>query len=478
MPALVVGFDLDMTLIDSRPGIAAVYDALAAETGVLIDSAAAVSRLGPPLDAELGRWFPAEQVAAAADRFRALYPALAVGLTPALRGAHAAVESVHAAGGRTVVITAKYEPNAGLHLEHLALPADDLVGWCWGTGKTDALRERAAAVYVGDHVADVGAALAAGAVAVAVATGPSTPDELVAAGAAVVLGDLGEFPAWFDGWLLETRVTALREGLAALGSVLVAFSGGADSALLLAEAADVLGPDRVAAATAVSASLPASELAAARELAAGLGVRHLTPSTHELGRAGYVANAGDRCYFCKSELLDVLVPLAAELGLAQVATGTNADDAAAGFRPGIRAASERGAVTPLLDAALTKAQVRTLSRARGLQTWDKPAAACLSSRIAFGVPVTAERLERVERAEAALRAVLTTARIAVRDLRVRDLGQAARIEVDAAAASAVAACPAALRSVTEAGFERVEVDQAGFRSGSMNDLLANPGRYR
>jgi uncharacterized protein len=478
VPELVVGFDLDMTLIDSRPGIAAVYDVLAAETGVPIDSAAAVSRLGPPLDEELARWFPAGQVSAAADRFRALYPGLAVGVTPALPGARAAVESVRAAGGRTVVITAKFEANARLHLDHLGVAADDLLGWRWGPGKTDGLLEHAAAVYVGDHVDDVRAAVVAGAVPVAVATGPSTPDALAAAGAAVVLGDLTEFPAWFERWLLQTRLAALRERLAALGSVLVAFSGGADSALLLAVAADVLGPDRVAAATAVSPSLPATELAAARELAAGLGVRHLTPSTHELGRAGYVANAGDRCYFCKSELLDVLVPLAAELGLAHVATGTNAADAAAGFRPGIRAASERGAVTPLLDAGLTKAQVRALSRARGLPTWDKPAAACLSSRVAYGVPVTRERLERVERAEAALRRALETAGIEVADLRVRDLGRTASIEVDATAAGAVAGCAAALGAVAGAGFDRVQVDPAGFRSGSMNELLADPGRYR
>ena len=135
-------------------------------------------------------------------------------------------------------------------------------------------------------------------------------------------------------------------------------------------------------------------------------MRHVTPATHEMDREGYRANAGDRCYFCKAELIDVLGPLAAELGLAAVATGTNADDAVAGFRPGIRAAAERGAVTPLLDAGLTKAQVRELSRRWGLPTWDKPAAACLSSRIAYGIEVTSARLSRVERAEVALRALL------------------------------------------------------------------------
>ncbi len=478
MAAPVVGFDLDMTLIDSRPGIRAVYDALAAESGVFIDSTAAVSRLGPPLEEELARWFPAAGVAEAGDRYRALYPSLAVDRTPALPGAREAVEHVRTAGGRTLVVTAKYEPNARLHLDHVDVRADELLGGRWGPGKSEALREHGAAVYVGDHVADVRAAVAAGAVAVAVATGPSTPAELRAAGAAVVLDDLTGFPAWFEGWLLDQRADALRARLRELGSVLVAFSGGADSALLLAVAARTLGPDAVVAATAVSPSLPAAELDAARAFAGQLGVRHLLPRTHELALDGYVANAGDRCFFCKAELVDVLVPLAAAHGSAHVATGTNADDAAAGFRPGIRAAAERGAVTPLLDAGLTKAQVRELSRSLGLASWDKPAAACLSSRVAYGVPVTRERLERVERAEAALRVALDAAAIGVRDLRVRDLGDVARVEVDRDAVGALQAHPAVLGSVRGAGFERVEVDPRGFRSGAMNELLADPRAFR
>jgi pyridinium-3,5-biscarboxylic acid mononucleotide sulfurtransferase len=258
-----------------------------------------------------------------------------------------------------------------------------------------------------------------------------------------------------------------------LGSVLVAFSGGADSALLLARAASVLGPESVAAATAVSASLPHAELTAAAGFARGLGVRWASPRTDELGRDGYRENGRDRCFFCKAELLDVLVPLAARLGLAHVATGTNADDAVAGFRPGIRAAAERGAVTPLRDAGLTKAQVRAASRAMGLPTWDKPAAACLSSRIAYGVAVTPARLARVERAEAALRVALADAGLPVRDLRVRDLGAAgARVEVDAVLVPALAARPDLLAAVR--GFAAVEVDPRGFRSGSMNELPARP----
>jgi pyridinium-3,5-biscarboxylic acid mononucleotide sulfurtransferase len=270
-------------------------------------------------------------------------------------------------------------------------------------------------------------------------------------------------------------LTELDDRLGRLGSVLVAFSGGADSAFLLARAALVLGPAAVAGATAVSGSLPAGELAAAGDFARGLGVRWETPRTDEMSREGYRANAGDRCFFCKAELLDVLGPLADRLGFAHVATGTNADDVTAGFRPGIRAAAERGAVTPLADAGLTKADVRAASREMGLPTWDKPAAACLSSRIAYGLEVTPARLARVERAEAALRAALHDAGLPVRDLRVRDLGEAgARVEVDRALVPALTGRPDLLAAV--AGFGTVTVDPLGFRSGSLNVALAE--RYR
>ena len=270
--------------------------------------------------------------------------------------------------------------------------------------------------------------------------------------------------------MIDVRLRELDSALSGLGSVLVAFSGGADSAFLLARAARVLGPAAVVAATAVSGSLPGTELDRARDFAHGLGVRHETPATDEMSRDGYRANAGDRCFFCKAELLDVLGPLARDLGLASVATGTNADDRRAGFRPGIRAAAERGAVTPLADAGLTKADVRAASRAMGLATWDKPAAACLSSRIAYGLEVTPARLARVERAEAALRAALDAAGLAVRDLRVRDLGPAgARVEVDRALVPVLAGRPDLLAAVT--GFGEVTVDPLGFRSGSLNAAL-------
>ncbi|MEP6697261.1 MAG: ATP-dependent sacrificial sulfur transferase LarE [Pseudonocardiales bacterium] len=269
---------------------------------------------------------------------------------------------------------------------------------------------------------------------------------------------------------LTGRLAALDRQLRGLGSVLVAFSGGADSAFLLAAAVRALGPSRVVAATAISASLPAAEAEAAGRFAGSLGVAHELPDTDEMNRPGYRANAADRCYFCKAELLDVLGPVARRLGLEHIATGTNADDSVAGFRPGIRAAAERGAVTPLRDAGLTKADVRAASRAWGLVTWDKPAAACLSSRVAYGIEISPARLARVEAAEVALRAALAGAGIDVLDLRVRDLGpEGARVELDRALVGVLTARPDLLAAVS--GFSTVAVDPRGFRSGSMNELL-------
>jgi len=276
---------------------------------------------------------------------------------------------------------------------------------------------------------------------------------------------------------LLARLDVLAAQFAPLPGVLVAFSGGVDSGVVLAAAVRTLGADRVVAATAVSPSLPASERALAAEFVASLGVRHEEPRTDELSREGYVANAGDRCAFCKSELVDVLTPLAARLGIADVVTGTNADDLRAGFRPGIRAAAERGAWAPLARAGMTKDDVRAAARLWELPLADKPAAACLASRIAYGVPVSAEGLARVEAAETALRAALAAAGLGVENLRVRDLGgDTARVEIDADRVPVVAARPELLAAV--AGFERVELDPAGFRSGSMNELLPDPVRYR
>jgi uncharacterized protein len=475
---LVVGFDLDMTLIDSRAGVRVAYEALVAETGLPVDIDLVVSRLGPPLEDELANWAPAGQVPALAARYRELYLDLGIASVEPLPGAVAALEHVRALGGRTVVVTAKSLGGASAALTHLGLPVDALEADRFHTEKAVGLAAHGATVMVGDHVADMAGALAAHAVPVGVATGPCDAAELTAAGATVVLDSLEQLPSWLDEHLLDGAEQRLLSTLRAAGSVLVAFSGGADSALVLAAAVRALGVERVAAATAVSGSLAAAELASARAFTDGFGVRLLTPATHELDRDGYRANAGDRCFFCKAELLDVLSETAADLGLATVATGTNADDLVAGFRPGIRAAAERGAITPLADAGLTKGLVRSLSRRWGLSSWDKPAAACLSSRIAYGVEVTSHRLARVERAEAGVRAALADAGLTPVDLRVRDLGQRASIEVDSELVERATATPQVLEAVRTAGFTEVEVDPRGFRSGSLNERLPDPARWR
>ncbi|MEU4835058.1 ATP-dependent sacrificial sulfur transferase LarE [Streptosporangium sp. NPDC023615] len=266
----------------------------------------------------------------------------------------------------------------------------------------------------------------------------------------------------------DARIDALLERLAALPSLAVAFSGGADSALVLAAAVRALGTGRVLAVTAVSDSLAAEERDTALRFAASLGVSHLLPATAETANPGYRANGRDRCYFCKSEVLDVIGRVAGEHGFAHVATGTNADDAVDPFRPGIRAADERGVIAPLRDAGMTKAEVRRTARAWGLAVWDKPAAPCLASRIAYGVEVTPARLHRVETAERAVRRLLARAGLLVTDLRVRDLGDRVRVELDAGLTSRAAALAGLVPAVREAGFPGAEVEVSAFRSGALN----------
>lgn len=197
---LTVGFDLDMTLIDSRPGIRAAFRALSAETGVPIDADLVVSRLGPPVEDEMAHWFPASGVTAAADRYREIYPLHAITPTPALAGAREAVAAVRALGGRAIVVTAKHEPSAKLHLAHLGIEPDAVIGRLWAEGKAQALLEYGAQVYVGDHTGDVRGARAASCLSVTVTTGPCDAEELRAAGADVVLPDLTGFPAWLSSW--------------------------------------------------------------------------------------------------------------------------------------------------------------------------------------------------------------------------------------------------------------------------------------
>jgi len=267
---------------------------------------------------------------------------------------------------------------------------------------------------------------------------------------------------------VQDLASNLLERVREIGPLAVAYSGGADSALVLAAAVRALGPGQVLAVTAVSESLAAAELGPARALADALGVTHLTPRTRELSSPGYRANGPDRCYFCKSEVLGVIAELARAHGLDQVATGTNADDAADPFRPGIRAGQERSVQTPLRDAGLTKADVRLISRHWDLPTWDKPATPCLASRIRYGIEVTGHRLARVDRAESAVRALLDDAGVRTACLRVRDLGDSARIEVDPGALVAATAVPGLARAVADAGFGDARVEFDAFLSGRLN----------
>ncbi|WP_444949693.1 HAD family hydrolase [Micromonospora ureilytica] len=201
MPALTVGFDLDMTLVDSRPGIAATYRALTARTGVPVDADLAVSRLGPPLRTEIAHWFPPDQVESAVRVYRELYPAYAITPTLLLPGAREAIDAIRARGGRVLVVTSKIGRLARLHLDHLGLAVDELAGDLFAEQKATALREHGATHYVGDHVADMVAAAAAGVPGIGVATGPCSSAELRAAGAEVVLDELTEFPAALDGMI-------------------------------------------------------------------------------------------------------------------------------------------------------------------------------------------------------------------------------------------------------------------------------------
>jgi uncharacterized protein len=258
--------------------------------------------------------------------------------------------------------------------------------------------------------------------------------------------------------------------MAGYGRTLVAFSGGVDSSVVLSAAVRALGTGQVAAVTAVSPSLPAAELEAARAFCAALGVTHHTPATDEMDVPGYRENGPQRCYFCKSVLLDTANALADKLGYETTTTGTNASDVVAGFRPGIKAAAERGARTPLADAGLDKAAVRAIARHWGLTVWDKPAAACMASRVAYGISVTPARLARIERAETAVRSALGGA---VRDLRVRDLGDAVRLEIDSDLVERARDNGAVSIAIREAGFDSTPIRVETFRSGSMNDVLAD-----
>lgn len=266
---------------------------------------------------------------------------------------------------------------------------------------------------------------------------------------------------------LKVKNQRLLNIIADLGTVLVAYSGGVDSTLLLRACAEALGPSRVLAVTARSETLAADEEAEARRLAAAMGIEHLVVPISELDDDEFVLNPPERCYLCKRIRYGRLLSLARERGLRWVADGTNADDSR-DYRPGLRAASELGIRSPLREAGLTKGDIRELSRAYDLPTWEKPSYACLASRIPYGCPITVEKLRQIDAAETFLRG------LGFKQVRVRHHGELARIEVPAEKLASLVADDLAARvtaRLKEIGFTYVALDLNGYRTGSLNEPL-------
>lgn len=258
----------------------------------------------------------------------------------------------------------------------------------------------------------------------------------------------------------------LIDSLRSVDSLLVAFSGGADSAYLAWAAHTALG-DRALSVTALSASFSRHDREQAERFVRESGIRHEFIATHEFENPLYVANNADRCYHCKDELFDRMKALATARNFHAIAYGINADDSR-DFRPGHRAAHEHRVLAPLLDAALSKPEIRWLSQRAGLATWDRPASACLSSRVPYGTEVTPELMDRIDRAEAALRD------IGFRQFRVRSHGELARIEFaqdELSRGLEPAVTRQILAGVKQAGFSIVTIDLEGYRQGSLNSLL-------
>ncbi|GAB6063346.1 ATP-dependent sacrificial sulfur transferase LarE [Deferrisoma palaeochoriense] len=269
---------------------------------------------------------------------------------------------------------------------------------------------------------------------------------------------------------LEGKERRLKEILREMGGVVIGFSGGVDSSYLYAVAVEVLG-DRALGVTACSETYPERERREAEALARSLGGRHQTIVSEELDVPGFAENPKNRCYFCKKELFGKLRDVADREGLPHVADGSNVDDRG-DYRPGRQAARELGVRSPLDEAGLTKEEIRALSRARGLPTWDKPAFACLSSRFPYGTRITREKVARVGRAEEGLRA------LGFRVVRVRHHGDVARLEVGPEEFSRIVngLREEAVRVVKEAGYVYVALDLQGYRTGAMNEVLPDLGQ--
>jgi uncharacterized protein len=262
----------------------------------------------------------------------------------------------------------------------------------------------------------------------------------------------------------HAKMAAVTAHLQSLGSIMVAFSGGVDSALVL-RAALVAAPGRVLAATGLSASYAEEEIAEAKSVAAQLGAPHIMVETMELTDPRYADNTHQRCFFCKTELYSKMQTKAQELGYDAIVDGTNADDLG-DFRPGLRAANQLHVVSPLADAGITKAEIRAVAKAWGVPIWNKPAAACLSSRFQYGDPITVEKLRQVAAAEKAVR------QFGLRGFRVRHHDEIARLEVPLDQFPALLEHQSEIvEGVKQAGYRYVTLDLEGFRSGSMNEVL-------
>ncbi len=269
------------------------------------------------------------------------------------------------------------------------------------------------------------------------------------------------------------KLCRLKEVIENYGSLLVAFSGGGDSTLLLRVAHEVLG-ERAMAVTARSETYPSREYAEAEKIAKDFGVRHLTIDTSELSIEGFSSNPPDRCYFCKAELFEKLLEVAREHGIPYVADGANLDDAD-DHRPGMQAAAELGIVSPLKEAGLRKSDIREISKALGLSTWNKPSFACLASRFPYGEEITPEKLSMVDAAETFLRS------LGFRQVRVRHHESLARIEVSPEEIDKF--FDRSLRErvcseLKEIGYVYVSLDLTGYRTGSLNEVLPRPARSR